>query len=159
MKEQTLVLIKPDGVKRGLVGNVIKRFEDRGLKIVALKMHQVTPEFSKLHYSAHIEKPFYPALEKYISEAPIVAMCIEGVNAVENIRKIVGPTAPHEALPGTIRGDLAHQSKEFANGKDQAIKNLIHASGTPEEAEQEVNLWFKKDEIYNFRVNHEDDTQ
>lgn len=157
MTQKTLVLVKPDGVKRGLIGEIVKRFEDRGLKICGIKMHQVTPEFSKLHYSSHIEKPFYPALEKYITETPVVALVVHGAKAVEVVRKLVGPTAPSEAMPGTIRGDFAHQYKEYANKKGFAIKNLIHASGTSEEAEKEIKLWFTDEELHDYKVSHEDE--
>lgn len=157
MTQKTLVLIKPDGVKRGLIGEIIKRFESRGLKICGLKMVKVTPEFSKKHYSAHISKPFYPALEKYITETPVIAMVIYGAKAVEIVRKLVGPTAPSEAMPGTIRGDFAHQYKEYANKKGFAIKNLIHSSGTLEEANEEIKLWFKEDEMHDYKLSHEDE--
>ena len=117
MIEQTLVLIKPDGVKRGLIGEVTKRFELRGLKIVGLKMVQVDPDFSKKHYAAHIDKKFYKGLEKFIVSGPVVAMIIEGVDAVEVVRKIVGSTEPKGADVGTIRGDFAHISYEHADKK------------------------------------------
>jgi nucleoside-diphosphate kinase len=155
MIEQTLVLVKPDGVKRGLIGEIIKRFEQRGLKIVGLKMTQVNPDFSKKHYSAHIGKDFYKGLEKFITSGPVVAMVIEGVNAVEVVRKIVGSTEPKSAPVGTIRGDFAHVSLEHANFKGESAQNLIHASGNKKEAEQEVSLWFSIDEIYNYKLAHE----
>ncbi|MBT3395459.1 nucleoside-diphosphate kinase [archaeon] len=156
MIEQTLVLIKPDGVKRGLIGEVTKRFELRGLKIVGLKMVQVEPDFSKKHYAAHVDKKFYKGLEKFIVSGPVVAMIIEGVDAVEVVRKIVGSTEPKGADVGTIRGDFAHISYEHADKKDKAIENLIHASGNSEEAKQEVALWFGIDELHSYKLSHED---
>ncbi len=156
MIEQTLVLIKPDGVKRGLIGEVTKRFELRGLKIVGLKMVQVDPDFSKKHYAAHIDKKFYKGLEKFIVSGPVVAMIIEGVDAVEVVRKIVGSTEPKGADVGTIRGDFAHISYEHADKKSKAIENLIHASGNSEEAKQEVGLWFGIDELHSYKLSHED---
>ncbi|MBT4135415.1 nucleoside-diphosphate kinase [archaeon] len=151
MIEQTLVLVKPDGVKRGLVGTIIKRFEQRGLKIVGLKLSQVDPDFSKKHYAAHIDKEFYEGLEQYIVSGPVVAMVIEGLHAVEIIRKIVGGTAPKDALVGTIRGDFAHVSFEHADAQKKSIENLIHASGTQEEAKEEIALWFSIDELHSYK--------
>jgi len=156
--EQTLVLVKPDGVKRGLIGNIIKRFEQRGLKIIGLKMVQVDPDFSKKHYSEHIKKDFYKGLESFITSGPVVSIAIEGVNSVEVVRKIVGSTEPKTAEVGTIRGDYAHVSIEHANSKEEAAQNLIHASGNPKEAEQEVSLWFSIDEIHSYKVSHEEHT-
>jgi nucleoside-diphosphate kinase len=158
MIEQTLILIKPDGVKRGLIGEVTKRFELRGLKIVGLKMIQIEPNFSKKHYAAHINKKFYKSLEKFIISGPVIAMVIEGINAVKVVRKIVGTTEPKGADVGTIRGDFAHISYEHADKKGKAIENLIHASGNSEEAKQEVNLWFGIDEIHEYKLSHEDHT-
>ncbi len=149
--EQSLVLVKPDGVKRGLVGEIIKRFEQRGLKIVGLKMSRVDPDFSKKHYAAHIDKEFYEGLEKYIVSGPVAAMVIEGLHAVEVVRKIVGGTAPKDALVGTIRGDFAHTSFEYADSQKKSIENLIHASGTSEEATEEISLWFSIDELHSYK--------
>ena len=157
MKERTLVLIKPDGLKRGLAGEIIKRFEDRGLKICGMKMVWVDREFSKKHYSEHLEKYFYQNLENFIIEAPVVAMAIEGIHAVELIRKLVGPTEPKSAMPGTIRGDYAHQSYAYADKQGIAIKNLIHASGTKEEAKKELKLWFSEEELYDYKISHENE--
>lgn len=155
MKERSLIIIKPDGVQRGLVGEVLSRFEKTGLKIVGMKMVQVTPEFSKKHYAAHIDKEFYKALEKFITEGPVVAFVLEGIHAVETVRKIVGPTEPKAAPPGTIRGDYAHHSYEYTDKAGIAIKNLIHASGSVEEAKEEVALWFKDDELFDYETVHE----
>ncbi len=155
MIEKTLVLIKPDGVKRCLIGELVKRFEQRGLKIVGMKMVWVDEDFSKKHYAAHVKKEFYKGLERFITSGPVVALVIEGIHAVGLVRKIVGATEPKSAEIGTIRGDFAHVSYDYADAKGMALKNLIHASGTPEEAITEINLWFKDDEIYDYKSVHE----
>lgn len=156
MIEKTLVLIKPDGVKRGLMGEIIKRFEQRGLKIVGMKMVWIDKNFSKKHYSAHVKKSFYKQLEDFITSGPVVAMVVEGIHAVEIVRKIVGSTEPKTAELGTIRGDFAHVSYTYADKKGMAIKNLIHASGNSEEAAIEINLWFKPEEIYDYKTVNEE---
>ena len=155
MLEKTLVLIKPDGVQRSLAGRIISRFEDAGMKIVGIKMVQVTPQFSKKHYAAHVNKQFYQALENFITEGPVIAIAVEGLHAVETVRKIVGPTEPKQAPPGTIRGDFAHHSYAYSDSKGIAIKNLIHASGTKEEADIEIKLWFSTSELFKYATVHE----
>jgi len=155
MIEHTLVLIKPDGVARGLTGRIISRFEDAGLKIVGMKMVWIDKDFSKKHYAAHMSKKFYSALETFITSGPMVAMVIEGVHAVENVRKIIGNTEPHQAAPGTIRGDFAHHSAKYADANKKAVANLIHASGTKEEAVAEIKLWFKSEELHTYKTVHE----
>jgi len=155
MIERSLVLIKPDGVQRGIIGRILSRFEDAGLKYVGMKMVWVNREFARKHYAAHVEKPFYTGLEKMITEGPIIALAIEGLHAVEVVRKIVGGTEPKTAPPGTIRGDFAHHSYEYTDRKGIAIKNLIHASGNSKEAKQEIDLWFKKDELHTYKTVHE----
>ena len=152
---RTLVLVKPDGVQRGLVGNIISRFESRGLKISGMKMVWVDKDFSKQHYSEHVEKGFYRMLEEFITSAPVVAMAVEGINAVELVRKIVGSTEPKSAPIGTIRGDYAHVSYEYADTKGISIKDLVHASGNKEDAEKEVKLWFGVDELFNYELAHQ----
>jgi nucleoside-diphosphate kinase len=156
MIEHTFVAIKPDGVKRHLVGEIMKRFENAGLKIVGMKMVLVDSEFSKAHYSDHIEKPFYKGLEKYIVSGPVVAMVLEGVSAIKVVRKIVGPTEPGTAAPGTIRGDYAHHTFNYADKNDKSVMNLIHASGNKEDADKETALWFTKQELFNYKINHEE---
>ena len=155
MIERTLVLIKPDGVSRGLIGEVIKRFEQRGLKIVALKLVKAKKELAEKHYGEDITKRLGENMRKnllnFITEGPVIAMIISGVNAIENVRKIVGPTESKSALPGTIRGDFSHVSYGYADKKNIAIRNIIHASGTVDEAAIEVGLWFKKDEIHDYK--------
>ena len=149
--QHTLVLIKPDGVYRGLVGEIIHRFERAGLKIVALKMVWIDENFAKKHYSAHLAKDFYPSLEKYITAGPVVAMVLEGIDAVEIVRKMVGPTEPEKAMPGTIRGDYCHVNVRYADKTGKSIYNIIHASGSVEEAKQEIMLWFDPPEIYSYK--------
>ena len=153
--ERTLVLLKPDAVERALVGQIISRFENAGLKIVGMKMVWVDTEFSRKHYSEHITKPFYRALEQFITEGPVIAMTIEGIQAVEITRKMVGSTEPRKAQPGTIRGDFAHHSYEYTDNKGIAIKNLIHASDSSESAKKEVSLWFKPEELHSYKTVHE----
>lgn len=155
MIERSLVLVKPDGVQRSLIGRIISRFEDTGLKIVGMKMKWVDPDFSKQHYKAHLEKDFYPGLETMITEGPVIALVLEGLHAVELIRKMVGGTEPKTAQPGTIRGDFAHHSYVATDAEGRAIKNLIHSSGNVEEAKEEVALWFKDEELHTYKTVHE----
>lgn len=151
MIQQTLVLVKPDGVSRGIVGDIIKRFEQRGLKIVGLKLVKIDEDFSKKHYAAHVDKEFYKALEKFIVSGPVVAIVIEGVEAIENVRKIVGDTESKLALPGTIRGDFSHISRKYADEREMSVRNVVHASGDLEDAGKEVALWFSVDEIHSYK--------
>lgn len=137
-EERTFVAIKPDGVKRGLIGKIIDRFESKGFKIVAMKLLQVTPEIAAQHYAEHKGKSFYNRLIYYITSGPIVAMVIEGHNAVESVRHIVGATNPLNADVGTIRADFA-QIMEY---------NVVHASDSLASAEREINIYFKPEEIY-----------
>ena len=153
--ERSLVLIKPDGVQRTLSGEIIGRFEKVGLKIVGMKMTWIDRDFSKKHYDAHVAKPFYKGLEDYITEGPVIAMVLEGLHAIEIIRKMVGSTEPRKAQPGTIRGDFSHHSYEYTDAKGIAIKNLIHASGDKNDAEKEIKLWFKKEELHSYKTVHE----
>ena len=155
MIERSLVIIKPDGVERSLVGEIIKRFENTGLKLVGMKMVWVDKKFAERHYSAHKSKPFFRELVEFITEGPVVAFALEGVHAVENVRRLVGTTSPHEAAPGTIRGDFAHLSMAYASKKGTGGKNVIHASGSKKEADEEIELWFKKDELHSYTTVHE----
>ena len=150
MIERSLVIIKPDGVERGLVGEVIKRFENAGLKLVGIKMVWIEKKFAQKHYGAHKAKPFFNELVDFITEGPVVAFVVEGVHAVDNVRRLVGPTSPSEAAPGTIRGDFAHISMAYASKKGSGGKNVIHASGSKSEADEEIKLWFKKDELHSY---------
>ncbi len=137
MLQKSLVLLKPDCVERRLMGQIIARFEAKGLNIVAMKMLRVTPELAKQHYAEHVEKPFYPSLEKFITSAPIVAMAIEGLDVIRLIRDMLGATNGLNAAPGTIRGD-------FSSSRQM---NLVHASDSPESAERELSLYFDAVEI------------
>lgn len=158
--QQTLVLVKPDGVKRGLVGEVIKRFEQRGLKLIALKLTQVSKDLAQKHYTDDIAKRRGEAVRQrlleFITEGPVVAMIIEGVDAIENVRKIVGATESKAALPGTIRGDYSHVSYSHADEKEIAVKNIIHASSDAKDAEYETKLWFSIDEIHSYKRSDEE---
>ena len=132
MSERTLILIKPDGVQRQLVGRIIERYEQRGLRIVGLKLLQVDRALAERHYAVHADKPFFPGLVAFITSSPLVAMAVEGTNAVAVCRAINGATRPHEAAPGSIRGDFALETG----------MNLVHASDSPENAAAELALWF-----------------
>ena len=140
MAQKTLIIIKPDGVQRGLVGEIILRLERKGLKIVALKMLQVTHEIARRHYAEHIDKPFYPALENYISSSPIVAMVVSGPDAIAVVRLLVGPTNGLTASGGTIRGDFSTSNR----------LNLIHASDSESSAEREIVTFFDSSEIFDY---------
>jgi nucleoside-diphosphate kinase len=135
--ERTLILIKPDAVERGLVGEIIARLERRGLKIVGLKLVKVTQSLARKHYAIHEGKSFFEPLISYITSSPVVAMVVEGSNAIEVVRRTMGATAPAEATPGTIRADYALEIG----------RNLVHGSDGPETAQQEIALWFKEGEL------------
>ena len=135
--ERSLVLVKPDGVQRGLIGEVISRLERRGLRLVAAKFIQVSRELAETHYAIHKGKPFYDGLIAYIVSAPVMAMAWEGPNAVAAIRQTMGSTRPTEAAPGSIRHDFALE----------VGRNLTHASDSVENGEKEVALWFKPEEL------------
>ena len=155
MIQQTLVLIKPDGVQRGLIGEIIKRFEQRGLKIIGLKLTKVDKDFSKKHYTEDITKRRGEKVRKnlldFITSGPIVAIAVEGINSIENVRKLCGETESKSAFPGTIRGDFSHVSFEYADKEGKAVKNLVHASGNEEDAKSELALWFSVDEIHSYK--------
>ncbi len=155
MIEKTFVMLKPDAVQRQITGRIIQRFENTGLKIVGMKMRWIDKEFSKKHYKDHVEKSFFKGLDEFVREGPVIAIVIEGINAIENVRRIVGSTEPKSAQPGTIRGDFAHVSYSHADKEGKAVKNLIHASGNKEDAEYEINLWFKPEEIHTYKTVHE----
>lgn len=159
MIQKTLVLLKPDAVERGLCGEIIHRFERAGLKIMGMKMQWMNKEFASKHYDAHVQKDFYKSLEEYMTSGPVLAMVLEGVEAVTIVRKMAGETEPKKSTPGTIRGDFAVHSYAYADNKGISIKNLIHASGTPEEAQKEVNLWFTDDELHSYTTVHEKHTR
>jgi nucleoside-diphosphate kinase len=138
--ERTLVLVKPDGVQRQLIGRILDRYEERGLKVVGLKLVHVQQDHAERHYEAHREKPFFGGLVDFITSAPLVALALEGPNAISVVRAINGATRPHEAAPGTIRGDFALETAQ----------NIVHASDGPEAAAQELELWFADDELFDY---------
>lgn len=138
--ERTLVLIKPDGVQRQLVGRILARYEERGLKVVGLKLVQVDRRLAERHYDAHREKPFFVGLVEFITSAPLVALALDGPNAIAVVRAINGATRPHEAAPGTVRGDFALETGQ----------NIVHASDGPEAAASELALWFSPAELLDY---------
>ncbi|MDR7607975.1 MAG: nucleoside-diphosphate kinase [Armatimonadota bacterium] len=183
-RERTLVLVKPDGVQRGLVGEILARFERAGLKLVALKMVRAPRELLERHYPAdetflrtiggktkeafeaygldvrermgtedpvEVGRRVRAWLVDFMASGPVVAAVVEGVHAVSAVRKLVGQTLPVFADPGTIRGDWSTDSPTLANLEQRPVRNLVHASGTLEEAEYEVRLWFREDEIHAYR--------
>jgi len=183
-RERTLIFLKPDGVQRGLVGEVLHRFERAGLRVAGLKMVQATPAFLERHYpndetflrtiGGKTREAFAAAgldvrqqtgsddplvigravrgwLIEYVSTGPVVAFVLEGIQAVGTARKIVGDTLPFRAAPGTIRGDFSIDSPTVANPQRRPVRNLIHASGTVEEAEFEIELWFRPEELFAYR--------
>lgn len=135
--ERTLILLKPDCVQRRLMGAIISRFEEKGLNIIAMKMLQVTPDLAKQHYAEHVSKPFYPGLEQFITASPVVALIIEGLEAIRVVREMLGATSGLKAAAGTIRGDYS-SSRQM---------NLVHASDGPEAAAREIKLYFRDEEI------------
>lgn len=158
-KERTLVLVKPEGVTRHLVGRVLTRFEDAGLKIIAMKMLWIDREMAGKHYGVEIAEKHGEKVREsllgHITEGPIIAMILEGADAIAVTRKLVGSTYPSEALPGTIRGDFGHISKMYANTNEMPVRNLIHASADKDDAEKEIALWFTKDEMHSYTTTHE----
>jgi nucleoside-diphosphate kinase len=151
--QQTLVLLKPDAVARGLVGRVLTRFEDAMLKVVASKMVLMDADLTRRHYF-DLEERFgptvYAAMAEFMQSGPVLAVVLEGVDAVACTRKLVGPTYPDQAPPGTIRGDFAHMSQAYANSRGIAVANLVHASGNADEAKQEIGVWFAADEVVEY---------
>jgi nucleoside-diphosphate kinase len=135
--ERTFVMFKPDCVQRRLVGRILGRFEDKGFNIIAAKMLRITPDLSREHYAEHVSKPFYPALEKFITGGPVVATVVEGLEAIRVVREMLGATSGLKAAAGTIRGDYS-SSRQM---------NLVHASDGPEAAAREIKLYFKPEEI------------
>ncbi len=181
MIERTLVLVKPDGVQRGIVGEIISRFERRGLKIVGMKMVHVNREFAEKHYPKEMAKLFgrkaiegmkefgirvaksekeageksWSDLINFITESPVVAMVLEGVHAVKAVRNMAGPTSPHEAPAGTIRGDFSHTSMVYANVAGTGGRNVVHASASTEDAKKEIAMWFRTEEIHEYKRSDE----
>jgi nucleoside-diphosphate kinase len=177
MEEKTLVLVKPDGVKRGIAGKIISRFEETGLKIIAVKMTRVSEEHAEKHYAlddewarnvfekarasaekenrkmkyqSHLEmgKDIQRKNVNFLVEGPVIALVLRGNHAIEIVRKMIGNTEPRNALPGTIRADfISTESYSLADSENRVIRNLVHASDSPKSAEREIELWFKKEEI------------
>lgn len=140
--QRTLVLCKPDAVQRGLIGDVIARFERKGLKLAGLKMVGVDETLAREHYEEHLQKPFYPELGAFITSSPVVAMAIEGENAVEVVRGLMGATNPQQAAPGTIRGDFGLN----------LTKNIVHGSDSVASAERELGLFFTPSELHEYQM-------
>ena len=138
--ERTLVLVKPDGVQRGLAGEIIGRIERSGLRISALKLLQMEREVAERHYAEHVGRPFYEGLVGFITSGPVVAMCVDGPSAISSVRRLMGATNPQESAPGTIRGDL---SVEIG-------RNLVHGSAGPEDATREIGIFFENSEIVEY---------
>lgn len=138
--EKTFAMIKPDAVQRGLVGTIIGRYEAKGLRIAGMKIMQVTDEIAKQHYAEHVEKPFFPGLLQYITSGPVVALVLEGKNAVEEVRKMNGATNPLNAACGTIRGDFAQE----------VGRNVVHGSDSVESAAREIAIYFGEDEVLEY---------
>lgn len=163
--ERTLIIFKPDSVMRGIVGEVLSRFEKAGFKIIGAKMLQ--PDYQHLH--DHYEgigtlktrkgDEIFEGQLKNMQQGPVIAMVLEGVDAVETVRKMVGATEPKSAQPGTIRGDYAHVSYGQANASGKSISNILHASADANEAEQEITHWFSEAELYEYETVHERFTQ
>jgi nucleoside-diphosphate kinase len=138
--ESTLILVKPDGVQRGLIGEILGRFERKGLKVVGLRMLSVSREMAEQHYAVHAGKHFYAGLVEFIISGPVAAIGLEGPDAIATVRRVVGKTMPNEAEPGTIRGDLGISG----------LRNLIHASDAPDTATAELALWFGSEELLDY---------
>ena len=138
--ERSLILVKPDGVQRRLIGTIVGRIENKGLKIVGMKMLRVTQELARQHYAEHVEKPFYPLLEEFITAGPVVALAVEGPEAVTVMRTMMGSTNGRESAPGTIRGDYG-VSRQM---------NLIHGSDGPEAAARELEIYFRPEELHDY---------
>ncbi|MFH0890337.1 MAG: nucleoside-diphosphate kinase [Candidatus Aenigmatarchaeota archaeon] len=177
MIERTFVMVKPDGVQRGLIGEIISRFERRGLKIIGMKMVHINREFAEKHYPRDMARFFgkktaeglkefgiattksekelgentWKDLINFITESPVVSMVVEGVHAVKAVRSMVGPTSPHEAPAGTIRGDFAHTSMIHSSLAGTGGRNLVHASSSVEDAKKEIALWFRPEEIHEYK--------
>jgi len=160
--QQTLVLLKPDAVQRLIAGEVIVRFEKAGLKIVAMKMTAPDEKHFHEHYEGISQlitrwgKDIYDITLSHMTEAPVIAIVLEGIEAVAHVRKMVGTLDPMESAPGTIRGDFTHLSRAYTNERGSTLPNIIHASGNVEEAKQEVDLWFKPEEVFSYASVHDE---
>jgi len=159
MIERTFVMVKPDGVQRQLVGEIIKRFENAGLKLIGMKMVWVDKDFASKHYTEDItirrgQRVRSDAI-RFIIGGPVIAMVWEGIHAIDVVRKLVGTTESKSAAPGTIRGDYTHMSFPYADERKVPIKNVIHASADAKDAEYEIALWFIKEELFTYKTVHD----
>ncbi|QTZ91990.1 nucleoside-diphosphate kinase [Streptomyces auratus] len=153
--ERTLVLLKPDALVRGLAGRIITRFEEAALKIVATKMKSMDEEFTRRHYfdlEERLGSEVYRVTSTFMQQGPVIALVLEGFDAIATVRKIVGSTYPNQAPAGTVRGDFSHYSAAGSIASGKAVANLVHASGNKEEAQQELELWFDKDELHDYKT-------
>jgi nucleoside-diphosphate kinase len=153
--ERTLVLLKPDALARGLAGRIITRFEDAALKIVGTKMKWMDAEFTRRHYfdlEERLGSEVYNVTAAFMQQGPVIALVLEGYDAIATVRKIVGSTYPNQAPAGTVRGDLSHYSAAASVATGKAVANLVHASGNAEEAKQEVELWFDRGELQDYKT-------
>ncbi len=153
--ERTLVLLKPDALARGLVGRILARFEDALLKIVAARMVWMDAELARQHYfdvEQRLGREVYETIAEFMQTGPVLALVLEGVEAVSCVRKLVGATYPDQAAPGTIRGDFAHTSKAYALARSIPVANLVHASASPEDAEHEIGVWFTKADMHDYQT-------
>lgn len=140
-EERTLIIIKPDGLQRNLVGEIVHRFERKGLKIIGMKMMELGDVIIEEHYAHHKDKPFFPTIKNFMKSAPVIIMALSGINAISAVRLIVGPTKGHEADAGSIRGDFSISGQS----------NIVHASDSKESAEAEIKRFFKKEEIFDYK--------
>ncbi|MBI3462044.1 MAG: nucleoside-diphosphate kinase [Planctomycetes bacterium] len=140
--ERTLILLKPDCVQRRLVGRIVSRLEEKGLNLIALKMLRVTAELARRHYAEHVQKPFYPSLEAFITSGPVIAAVVEGPKAIEVVRQLMGPTSGLQAPAGTIRGDFS-LSRQM---------NLVHGSDSPQSAQREIAIFFRDEELCPYQL-------
>ena len=160
--ERTLIVLKPDAMQRGICGEIISRFERAGLKMVAVKM--VAPD--KKHFHEHYEaisklisrwgQDIYDIVLSQMTETPVIAIVLEGVESVNHVRKMVGTTDPKVSAPGTIRGDYTHLTQAYTNERNSTLPNIVHASGSVEEAKKEIELWFSKNEIYDYKATYQE---
>lgn len=153
--ERSLVLLKPDAVVRGLTGRIMLRFEDAALKVVGVKMRRIDADFTRKHYfdlEERLGAEVYNTTATFMQSGPVIALVLEGVDAVAKVRKIIGSTYPDQAAPGTVRGDFAHQTRASSEVSGKAVMNLVHASGNSEEAKYEVELWFGPDELFEYET-------
>ncbi|EGX56693.1 nucleoside-diphosphate kinase [Streptomyces zinciresistens K42] len=153
--ERTLVLLKPDALARGLAGRIISRFEDAALKIVGTKMKWMDEEFTRKHYfdlEERLGAEVYNVTSTFMQQGPVIALVLEGFDAIATVRKIVGSTYPNQAPAGTVRGDLSHYSSAASTASGKAVANLVHASGNADEAKQEVELWFDMGELQDYKT-------